>query len=60
MSPKETDCFAYLCEALVKVNSPSALAVLDTATGKFLENFQLCSDPRYKTTWDTSYANELG
>jgi hypothetical protein len=28
MSPKETDCFAFLCEALVKVNSPSALAVL--------------------------------
>jgi hypothetical protein len=42
ISPKETNCFAYLCEALVKVNSPSALVVLDTATGMFLENCQLC------------------
>ncbi len=36
MSPKEIDCFAFLCEALVKVNGPSALAVLDPATGEFL------------------------
>jgi hypothetical protein len=60
MSPKETDWFAFLCEALVKVNGPSALAVLDSATGEFLEHCQLRQDPCYKTTWDTSYANELG
>jgi hypothetical protein len=41
MSPKETDCFAFLCGALVKVNGPSALAILDPATGKFLEHHQL-------------------
>jgi hypothetical protein len=41
MSPKETDCFAFLCEALVKVNGLSALAALDPATGKFLEHRQL-------------------
>jgi hypothetical protein len=40
-SPKETNCFAYLWEALVKVNTPSALAVLDPATGNFLEHHQL-------------------
>ncbi len=60
MSPKETNCFAFLCEALVKVNGPSALAVPDPATGKFLEHCQLHRDPHYKTTWDTSYATELG
>ncbi len=60
MSPKETDCFAFLCKALVKGNGPSALAVLDPATGKFLEHCQLRRDPHYKTTWDTSYANKLG
>ncbi len=60
MSPKETDYFAFLCEALAKVNSPSALAVLDPATGEFLEHCQLRRDPHYKTTWDTSYANKLG
>jgi hypothetical protein len=41
MSPKEIDCFAFLCEALVKVNGPSALAILDPATGKFLQHCQL-------------------
>jgi hypothetical protein len=60
MSPKETNCFAFLCEALLKVNGPSALSVLDPATGEFLEHCQLHQDPRYRTTWDTSYANELG
>ncbi len=45
MSPKETDCFAFLCEALVQVNGPSALAVLDPATSKFLEHSQLHQDP---------------
>jgi hypothetical protein len=60
MSPKETDCFAFLCEALLKVNDPSALSAQDPATGKFLEHCQLRCDPHYKITWDTSYANELG
>ncbi len=41
MSPKETNSFAYLCEALVKVNSPAALAILDPAIGEFLEYRQL-------------------
>jgi hypothetical protein len=60
MSPKEANGFAYLCAALEKVDSPSALSVLDPTTGDFLEHCQLCRDPHYKTTWDTSYANELG
>ncbi len=60
MTPKEVDGFAYLCKALTKVDSPAALSVLDLATGAFLEHRQLRRDPRYKTTWDTSYANELG
>jgi len=33
---------------------------LDPATGDFLEHRQLRRDPRYKSVWDTSYANELG
>jgi hypothetical protein len=60
MSPKEADGFAYLCAALEKVDSPSALFVLDPTTGDLLEHCQLHRDPQYKTTWDTSYANELG
>jgi hypothetical protein len=60
MTPKEVDGFAYLCKALTKVDSPAALSVLNPATGGFLEHRQLCRDPRYKTTWDTSYANKLG
>ncbi len=39
---------------------PSALSVLDPATGEFLEHCQLHRDPRYKAIWDTSYANKLG
>jgi hypothetical protein len=42
MSPKETNCFAFLCEALLKFNGPSALSVLDPTTGKFLEHCLLC------------------
>jgi hypothetical protein len=45
MSPKETDCFAFLCEAFLKVNDPSALSVLDPATGNFLEHRQVRRDP---------------
>jgi hypothetical protein len=60
MSPKETNCFASLCEAFLKVNGPSALSILDPATREFLEHCQLRRDPCYKTTWDTSYANKLG
>jgi hypothetical protein len=60
MSPKEADGFAYLCAALEKVDSPSALFVLDPTTGEFFEHRQLQPDPCYKATWDTSYANELG
>jgi hypothetical protein len=60
MSPKEANGFAYLCAALEKVESPSALSVLDLTTGDFLEHHQLRRDPQYKITWDTSYANELG
>jgi hypothetical protein len=29
-------------------------------SGKLLEHRQLRKDPRYKTVWDRSYANELG
>ena len=62
MKPAEIDAFAFLCEALTLEDGPglSALSVLDPATGEFLEHRQLRRDPRYKATWDTSYANELG
>jgi hypothetical protein len=60
MQPAEIDGFAYLCQALMPVSSPEALSVLGPSTGKFLEHCKLRHDPRYKTTWDTSYANELG
>ena len=51
MSSTETKNFAFLCQAL---------SVLDSSTGKFLEHRQLRRDPKFKPTWDTSYANELG
>jgi hypothetical protein len=62
MSPKEVDGFANLCSSLVKINhfDSSAFSVLDPVTGELLEHCQLRHDPRYKATWDTSYANELG
>ncbi len=51
LNPSEKMGFANLCEAL---------AVLDPATGNLLEHRQLRKDPRYKATWDKSFANELG
>jgi hypothetical protein len=39
---------------------PEVLSVLNPTTGDFLKHRQLRCDPHYKTTWDTSYANELG
>ncbi len=62
MTPKEVKGFAYLCKALMLMDhTPAeALSVLDQATGKSLDHCQLRTDPRYKPTWDTSYANELG
>jgi hypothetical protein len=59
MQPAEIDGFAYLCQALTHVSVLEALLVLDPSTGKFLEYCQLRHDPRYKTTWDMPYANEL-
>jgi hypothetical protein len=49
--------FAGLCQALSRLDVPALLSVLDPSTGEFLEHRQ---DPRYKATWDRSYANELG
>ncbi len=62
MTPKEVNGFAYLCEALTLMDHTpmEALSVLDQATGKSLEHRQLHTDLRYKPTWDTAYANELG
>ncbi len=60
MSPNKVDGFANLCASLEKIDhfDPSALSVLDPSTGESLEHRQLRRDPRYKATWDTSYANE--
>jgi hypothetical protein len=60
MQPAEVDGFAYLCKALTLVGGPEALLVLNPSNRKLLEHCQLCPDPHYKATWDTSYANELG
>ncbi len=62
MKPAEVEGFAYQCEALTLEDGPEqlALSVLNPSTNKFLEYRQLCQDPRYKATWDTLYANELG
>ncbi len=62
MKPAEDDAFAFLCKALTLEDGPGLLAllVLEPSTGEFLKHRQLCRDPRYKATWDTSYANELG
>jgi hypothetical protein len=44
MKPAEVESFAYLCKALMLKDGPepSALLVLDPATGEFLEHCQLC------------------
>jgi hypothetical protein len=60
MPDTEVSGFAGLCQELSHLDVPEALSVLDPSTGKFLEHRELRRDPRYKTTWDTSYANELG
>jgi hypothetical protein len=60
MPATEVSGFAGLCQALSLLDVPEALSVLDSSTGEFLEHRQLRRDPRYKATWDTSYANELG
>ena len=60
MPAREVAGFADLCQSLSLLDMPEALSVLDPATGKFLEHCQLCHDPCYKATWDTSFANELG
>jgi hypothetical protein len=49
---------AGLCEKLTILDDGDALAVLDRESGKLLERRQLRKDPRYKTVWDRSYANE--
>jgi hypothetical protein len=59
MPPTEVSGFAGLCQALSLLDLPDALSVLDPSTGEFLEHCQLRQDPRYKATWDTSYANDL-
>jgi len=60
MPATEVSGFAGLCQALSLLDVPEALSVLNSSTGEFLEHRQLRRDPRYKATWDTSYANELG
>jgi hypothetical protein len=60
LSAPEVIEFAGLCEKLAILDDGDALAVLDRESSKLLEHHQLCKDPRYKTVWDHSYANELG
>jgi hypothetical protein len=60
MSTANTSNFAALCSALLHKDNPLALSVLSPTTGNMLEHCQLQRDPRYKTTWDTLYFNELG
>ena len=65
-------CTAYSVQSLCITDTPSttffgtphatatAMAVLDHESGVPMEHRQLRKHPKYKTTWDTSYANELG
>ncbi len=59
MTTAETTNIAALCLALLHKDNPLFLSVLDPTTNNILEHPQLQRDPWYKTTWDTSYANEL-
>jgi hypothetical protein len=59
MMTAETTNFATLCSAHSHKDNPLALSFLDPTTGNMLEHCQLQFDPWYKTTWDTSYINEL-
>jgi hypothetical protein len=59
MTTAETTNFAALCSALLHGDNPLALSVLGPTTGNMLEHCQHRRDPWYKTTCDTSYANEL-
>jgi hypothetical protein len=54
MPTTEVTKFAGLCHELSLLDIPTALSVLDSSTGEFLEHRQLRQDPRYKTIWDTS------
>jgi hypothetical protein len=47
-------------DATDKPTTAVAFSVLDQETGKFLEHRQLRRNPKHKTTWDRSYANEIG
>jgi hypothetical protein len=60
MTTAETSNFAALCSVLFHEDNPLTLSVLDPTTGNMLEHCQLQRDPWYKTTWGTSYSNELG
>jgi hypothetical protein len=60
MITAETSNFTALCSALLHKDNQLALSVLAPTTGNMLEHCQLQRDPWYKTTWDTSYSNELG
>jgi len=60
MPDTEVSRFAGLCQALSHLDMPEALSVLEPSTGKILKHRELRRNPRYKTTWDTSYVNELG
>jgi hypothetical protein len=60
MNKNDVERFAGLCQALQDAEPSLANAVQDPSSGEFLEHRQLRKDPRYKTVWDTSYANELG
>ncbi len=60
MHPADIDRFVYLCQALMQMGGLQALLVLDPSTSKLIKHCQLRLDPRYKATWEPSYANELG
>jgi hypothetical protein len=49
-----------MCTRMSFLPTEMALSVLDSSTGEFLKHRQLRRDPRYKATWDRSYANKLG